>query len=124
MKQTNPGNTPRRGIFHEIGLEARLVVNLMADNRVSSFVKLIPVFGVLYIFNPVDFPGVLDDVLVLLISLVVFVVACPSAVVSEHRKRLRQISSGHEHDTYGQGDVIEGKFKDVEDKDQGDHRDS
>jgi uncharacterized membrane protein YkvA (DUF1232 family) len=123
MTQPTPRNTPGRGLIHEIGLEANLFMKLMTDRRVSVLLKLIPIAGLLYAINPVDFPGPLDDIVVLVFSLVIFLEVCPRAVVSEHRKNLRQVIPGEWHDAPREPDVIEGKFRDAEDQDQGVHRD-
>jgi uncharacterized membrane protein YkvA (DUF1232 family) len=115
---TQPRNTPGRGIIHEIGLEANLFMQLMTDRRVSILLKLIPIAGLLYVINPVDFPGPLDDIVVLVFSLVIFLEVCPRDVVEEHRKKLRQVIPGEWHDAPREPEVIDGKFTNAEDNDQ------
>jgi uncharacterized membrane protein YkvA (DUF1232 family) len=123
MTQPKRQNIPGRGIIHEIGLEANLLMKLMTDRRVSILLKLVPIAGLLYAINPIDFPGVLDDIVVLIFTLLIFVELCPRAVMDEHRKKLRQVIPGEWHDAPREPDVIDGKFKDAEDRDQGVHRD-
>jgi len=123
MTQPRPRNTLGHGIMHEIGLEANLLVKLMTDRRVSILLKLIPIAGLLYVINPIDFPGPLDDVVVLVFALVIFVELCPRTVVNEQRKKLRQVIPGDWHAAPPEPDVIDGKFREPEDKDQGVHRD-
>ncbi len=122
MTPFKPRKAPGRGIIHEIGLELNLLMKLMTDRRVSILVKLIPVAGLLYAINPVDFPGVLDDIVVLIFALLIFVELCPRAVVEDNRKKLRQVIPGEWHDSPREPDVIEGKFREVDEKDPGDRR--
>ena len=72
--------------------QARLAWRLLNDSRVPGWVKLIPLFGVLYFLSPIDLipdlmlPGLgeVDDVVMILLALKVFVDLSPSGVVREH----------------------------------------
>jgi uncharacterized membrane protein YkvA (DUF1232 family) len=72
--------------------QARLAWRLYKDGRVPGWVKLIPVAGLLYLLSPIDLlpdlmlPGLgeVDDVVMLLLALKVFVDLSPSGVVREH----------------------------------------
>lgn len=76
--------------------QARLVWRLLQDSRISSWVKLIPVAGLVYLVSPVDLfpdmivPGLsqLDDLAVILLSLKMFVDFCPPGIVREHLQNL------------------------------------
>jgi uncharacterized membrane protein YkvA (DUF1232 family) len=81
------------GLFTQI----RLAWRLYKDGRVSGWVKLIPMAGLLYLLSPVDLlpdlllPGLgeVDDVVMLLLALKMFVDLSPQSIVREH---LRDIS--------------------------------
>jgi uncharacterized membrane protein YkvA (DUF1232 family) len=72
--------------------QARLAWRLLNDRRVPGWVKLIPFFGLLYFLSPIDLipdlmlPGLgeVDDVMMILLALKVFVDLSPSGVVREH----------------------------------------
>jgi len=80
------------GPFQQI----RLIVRLLRDERVSGFLKLIPVGGLLYLVWPVDLipdlflPGLgqLDDLAIVLLSLRAFVGLCPQGLVREHLEKM------------------------------------
>ena len=76
--------------------QARLVWRLLQDGRISGWVKLIPVAGLVYLVSPVDlFPDImvpglsqLDDLAVILLSLKMFVDLSPPGIVREHLQDL------------------------------------
>ena len=76
--------------------QVRLAWRLLHDGRVPGWVKLIPAAGLIYLLSPIDFipdlmlPGLgeVDDVLVLLLALKMFVDLSPPGVVSQHLDEL------------------------------------
>lgn len=67
----------------------RLVIRLMGDKRVNFFLKLLPVFSLVYLINPMDaFIPVIDDALVMGLGTYMFIEFCPQDVVEEHRAQL------------------------------------
>jgi uncharacterized membrane protein YkvA (DUF1232 family) len=84
------------GLVGSLIKQARLIWRLLKDERVSEWVKLIPLVGLIYLLSPIDLipdlmlPGLgeLDDVAVILLSLKAFVNLCPPAIVSEHLEEL------------------------------------
>jgi uncharacterized membrane protein YkvA (DUF1232 family) len=72
--------------------QGRLAWRLLNDGRVPGWVKLIPFAGLLYFLSPIDLipdlmlPGLgeVDDVVILLLALKMFVDLAPSGVVREH----------------------------------------
>jgi uncharacterized membrane protein YkvA (DUF1232 family) len=85
---------PQGGVLKELVARLKLIGRLMADRRVSPWVKLIPVGALVYLVSPIDLimgiPGVdaLDDTAVLWFGSYLFVELCPPEVVSEHIKAL------------------------------------
>ena len=107
---------PQGGMLRDFVLRIKLIGRLMADNRVSFFLKLLPVASLAYLISPVDlapgvvFPviGVLDDAAILWIGTNLFVELCSPAVVKEHMDELQ--SNLNDVD-----DVIDAETTDVND---------
>jgi len=118
VRMIKPNKNPPGGIIHEIGMEINLLMQLFSDRRVSILLKLIPIAGLVYVINPVDFPGPIDDILVLIFSLVLFVELCPRAVVEERRNNLRRVIPGVWHDAPKDSNVVDGEMRDAEEGDQ------
>jgi uncharacterized membrane protein YkvA (DUF1232 family) len=76
--------------------QSRLVWRLLRDSRVSEWLKLIPLVGLIYLLSPIDLipdlmlPGLgeLDDLVIIMLSLKAFVDLSPAAVVREHMDNL------------------------------------
>lgn len=76
--------------------QIRLGWRLWRDSRVPGWVKLIPIAGLLYFLSPIDLipdlmlPGLgeVDDLVVLLLALKMFLDFSPQAVVREHVEQL------------------------------------
>ncbi len=99
-------------------MRARLILRLMGDKRVNPFLKLLPIGSLIYLFNPIDIPGPLDDALVLWLGVYFFVELCPPAVVQEHLNELRLHIAGTSTDAPSpKEDAVDAEFRDVtEDK--------
>jgi uncharacterized membrane protein YkvA (DUF1232 family) len=123
MADKKSGNlmvTPQSGVIHNIMVQAKLIVRLIGDKRVSAWAKLIPIGALIYVISPVDlipgiaFPvvGALDDAAVLGLGTYIFLELCPPAVVQEHTKALNS-----NMDTVESNDeVVDGETTDVTDK--------
>jgi uncharacterized membrane protein YkvA (DUF1232 family) len=76
--------------------QVRLAWRLLRDDRVPGWVKMIPFAGFLYLLSPIDLipdmmlPGLgeIDDVVVLLLALKIFVDLSPASIVREHLEDL------------------------------------
>jgi uncharacterized membrane protein YkvA (DUF1232 family) len=76
--------------------QGRLAWRLLNDGRVPGWVKLIPFAALLYFLSPIDLvpdwviPGLgeVDDIVVILLALKVFVDLSPDGVVREHFENL------------------------------------
>ena len=76
--------------------QSRLAWRLLKDARVPDWVKMIPFAGLLYFLSPIDLipdlalPGLgeIDDVVVLLLALKMFVDLSPASIVAEHLEDL------------------------------------
>ncbi|MBN1146099.1 MAG: hypothetical protein JXA78_02505 [Anaerolineales bacterium] len=101
---------PKSGIFADLAVRVKLILRLVADPRVSPFLKLLPVGSVLYFLIPDIAPGPIDDVAVIWLGAYLFVEMCPPDVVQEHMAALKQVAPGEWHDP----DIVVGEFVDAE----------
>jgi uncharacterized membrane protein YkvA (DUF1232 family) len=98
------------GFFHDLSLRVRLILRLMADRRVSFFLKLLPIGTLLYMVVPDIFPGPLDDAAVIWLGTTLFVELCPQDIVQEHMDEMtsvinaewREIERGSDEDEEAQ----------------------
>ena len=80
----------------EILENGRLVLRLMQDARVPTWIKVvIPAIVILYFISPIDLipdfligPGQLDDLGVILLGMTMIVRFSPKYIVDEHRRAL------------------------------------
>ena len=101
----------------------RLVFRLMLDGRVPLRLKLLLPAALVYLVSPLDlFPDIIvpglghvDDLLVILAALVLFLVMAPREVVAYHLGRSESPDASRPADRRGK--VIEGSYR-VADEDQ------
>ena len=76
--------------------QGRLAWRLFRDSRVPSWIKLIPFAGLLYLLSPIDLipdwvlPGLgeVDDVVLLVLAMKMFIDLSPPGIVREHLEDL------------------------------------
>src|SRR5574338_166387 len=96
----------------------KLIVRLMGDNRVSPFLKLLPIASLIYLISPVDLvmgiPGVsaLDDMALISLGAYLFIEFCPPDVVQEHMKQLVGTTAGEDVE------VVDGEATEIRDNDE------
>ncbi len=84
------------GMIRDFVLRVKLIVRLIRDRRVSFWLKIIPVAGLVYLVSPIDLIpdivlpviGELDDAAVLWLTNALFLELCPPEIVGEHVKAL------------------------------------
>jgi uncharacterized membrane protein YkvA (DUF1232 family) len=72
--------------------QARLIGRLMRDSRVPIWMRAIPILGLIYLISPielmVDFAllpfGILDDLVVIILCLTIFVALVPRPIIQDH----------------------------------------
>jgi uncharacterized membrane protein YkvA (DUF1232 family) len=102
----------REGWFKELIFNLRLIVRLMRDRRVSTWIKLIPVGAVAYWLIPDLVIGPFDDMAVMWFAFVIFMELCPQAIVEEHRQEmLKSLKPAEEKPAGSDPVVINGKFE-------------
>ncbi len=82
----------RRSPGAAIKRQLRLIVELMRDARVPLWMRAIPVLGFVYLVSPIellpDFSllpfGILDDLIVIVVCLTIFMAIVPKDIVDDH----------------------------------------
>ena len=109
---------PQGGVVREFVLRVKLIIRLIRDRRVSPWLKIIPILGVIYLFTPmsiipdITLPviGELDDAAVLWITNYFFIELCPPEIVNEHLKALSAKTGAKDDEEIVDADSVE--FKD------------
>ena len=109
--------------FLEIARNLRLVWRLFRDHRVAAWIKSIPALSLVYLLWPVDILadpilglGQVDDAVVLLLAMKLFVSLCPPALVREHQQRITGAKGG---EAGGESDTIDTTYRVLEDEHRG-----
>ena len=112
-------------LFQMTGIP-RLVVRLMLDRRVPLGVKLLPPAAIVYLISRIDIVpdivpvlGRIDDVLVLIVSLVLFLALAPKDVVLEHLRRGGNDPGTKGRDSRPRPNVIDGSYRIADDDEPG-----
>ena len=114
------------GVLRDFTLRVKLIVRLIGDKRVSPWLKLLPIGGILYSISPlaiipdIALPviGELDDIAIIWLTNHFFIEFCPPDVVREHVRKL--VSNAdiieEEREKVVDEDVVDGEATDVTDK--------
>ena len=96
----------------------RLILRLMLDRRVPIWSKLIIPGGIIYMISPFDIIpdflivwgglGLLDDIIVIVATITLFLLSIPSDILREH------LSGGRASSTEQDGNVIDGSARVVD----------
>ena len=106
---------PQGGVVRDLVMRVRLILRLLGDRRVSPWLKIIPIAGLLYLISPFDLIpdialpvlGELDDAAVLWLTNYLFVELCPPNVVQEHVQALTAAASRSLDDDVVDADAVE-----------------
>ena len=82
----------RLPVWAALKRQARLILGLMRDSRVPVWMRAIPIFGLVYLISPIELLpdiallpfGILDDLVVILVCLTVFMAIVPQDIVDDH----------------------------------------
>ena len=113
------------GVLQEITLRAKLIFRLIADRRVSPWVKLVPIAGLIYWISPLDLisgiPGLsaVDDVAVVWFAQYMFIELCPPEVVLELSKQLASNNTIVDEVNQQEEEIVDGEATDVTGKWEG-----
>ena len=113
----NRSITPSKGggVFNDLAVRLKLILRLMADSRVSPWLKILPLGSLIYLIVPDIAPGPLDDAAVIWLGTYLFVELCPPQIVQEHLRALTQGVPGDWPDQITQEDeIIDAEFTEEE----------
>ena len=117
MPQSSKSISPQSGgFFKELAIRIKLIFRLMGDERVSLLTKMLPIASLIYLFNPIDVPGPIDDAAVVGLGMYLFFEFCPPEVVEEHLEELRALSE--KNPIKADDTVIDAEFNDVEEEEE------
>ena len=110
---------PQGGVIRDFILRVKLIVRLIGDRRVSPWLKILPVAGLVYLVSPFDIipdimlpvVGELDDAAILWLTNYLFIELCPPAIVQEHVKALNANTSAADDD-----DVVDAESVEIKEK--------
>jgi len=103
------------GVFQDLAMRIKLIMRLIADPRVSPFLKLMPIGSLLYFIIPDILPGPIDDVAVIWLGSYLFVELCPPEVVKEHMDELSRVVPSEWRDAQKTEDqVVDAEYWDKE----------
>ena len=124
---TNKGKHPLvpvdGGLFRDLANQIKLILRLMADQRVSPLLKLLPIGSLVYLLFPDLVPGPFDDAVVIGMGTYIFVELCPPDVVQEHKEAIEQIVVKQRNNSTApenakiiidEADIVEGEFRETE----------
>jgi uncharacterized membrane protein YkvA (DUF1232 family) len=112
---------PQGGVLRNLIMRLRLILRLLGDRRVSPWLKIVPVVGLLYLVSPLDLIpdialpviGELDDAAVLWLTNYLFVELCPPEIVQEHVAALTGVRSPAPADDVVDAESVEVTERDV-----------
>ncbi len=71
-------------------LRFKLMIRLIKDRRIKTWLKIIPIFSLAYLVLPLDIPGPIDDAVVLWFGMELFIELCPQDIVMEYTRELQK----------------------------------
>lgn len=101
-----------KGLFAELGIQARLLWRLLSDDRVNPLLKLLPMASFLYLLFPFDLLGPIDDAIVIWVAGTLFIEFCPEEVVEEHLAVLEAVKKtrSDQEPQIDEDDIIDAKY--------------
>jgi uncharacterized membrane protein YkvA (DUF1232 family) len=112
-------------VWRDTVLRIKLIFRLLGDKRVSPWLKILPIAGVVYLVSPIDLIpdmvlpviGQLDDIAILWLTNHFFIEFCPPEVVREHVRKLVSNNDIIEEEIKhaADDDVVDGEATDITD---------
>lgn len=126
MSRSTPSSTLNEtaGFLGGLIKQGRLAWRLLRDSRVPDWVKMIPFAGLIYLLSPIDLlpdfalPGLgeIDDIVVLMLALKMFVDLSPASIVAEHLEDLFGMPKrAHRSAEPSPSTTIEGSYRVLDD---------
>jgi uncharacterized membrane protein YkvA (DUF1232 family) len=97
--------------FKNSMLRLKLMVRLLKDRRINTWLKIIPAFCLAYLVLPLDIPGPVDDAFVLWFGIEFFIELCPQDIVLEYTRELQKAVT--DTTTQPPQDIVDVDFKEI-----------
>jgi hypothetical protein len=111
-------NKVKIDVIEELTIRLKLIWRLIKDRRIPFGLKIIPFFVAFYLPMPDLIFGPLDDLLLLILGLLLFVQLCPANIVDEHMNELRNVIPGEWREKNADEDVLDGKAEEIPQKNE------
>jgi uncharacterized membrane protein YkvA (DUF1232 family) len=92
-------------------LRLKLIIRLIKDHRISAWLKVIPFFSLVYLVSPFDFPGPIDDAVVIWYGTELFIQLCPQEIVMKYTRELQKTQMPTSENP--PQDVVDADFKEI-----------
>ena len=92
-------------------LRFKLMIRLIKDHRINTWLKIIPIFSLAYLVLPLDIPGPIDDAVVLWFGMEFFIELCPQDIVMEYTRELQKTVMPTSVEP--SQDVVDADFKEI-----------
>ena len=123
MEQNKPTGLKYRKItpLGDLVQHIKLVFGLIGDGRVNLLLKIVPIFGFIYLIWPLDLSAMLpipiisaiDDIGILWFTQYLFIELCPPDVVEDVRRSLTAPLTNSQASAEDHGDVIEAEVREI-----------
>jgi uncharacterized membrane protein YkvA (DUF1232 family) len=116
MREKKNMNIPSQGgMIQDFVMRVKLILRLLRDRRVSFWLKVIPIAGVVYLVVPVDIipelplglVGELDDAAILGLTSYFFLELCPPEILKQHVEELTKKSRPTDSDEVVDADSVQ-----------------
>jgi len=106
------------GVFKSLTTTIKLIIKLMADQRVNPLLKLLPIGTLVYMIVPDMIIGPFDDAAVIGLGTYLFIELCPPDIVKEHRDAIKGVYGGEIPDPLldKDADIVDAEFWEDENK--------
>jgi hypothetical protein len=98
------------GVFYGLANQIKLIIRLMADSRISPWLKLLPVGALIYLVVPDLAPGPIDDAAAIWLGAYLFVELCPPKIVDEHKAVLKMGIENSSQDQIKDEDIVDAEY--------------
>ena len=98
------------GVIYNLVNQIKLIVQLLADRRISPWLKLLPIGSLVYLIFPDIAPGPIDDAAAIWLATYLFVELCPPAIVKEHQDKIKKIEDVKKEDTLKEEDIVDAEY--------------
>jgi hypothetical protein len=98
------------GLFYGLTSNIKLILRLLADSRISPWLKLLPIGSLVYLVVPDLAPGPIDDAAAIWLGSYLFIELCPPAIVQEHLNAINRITSQKNSLNIDEDDIVDAEY--------------